>query len=333
MDTLLVISEPQASALEVMRREKLSYHLTNSRSQNTRLAYTRQWGKFVEWAEDQQLPYFPASIATICLYLAHLNDEQKKFSSIEQALAAIRAVHGDNGQPLPADTRLVSVLKSIKRDMACSGRSTVKKPHAFTQAEIEMMVAGLDPSTPQGVQAKAVILLGVNAGLRASEIGALLLSDITFDEMGMELLIRTSKTDQYGAGDRIFIGRLAPHQRKLDPVKAMEDWLAFRKETTTHVFLNYRKGGHTPYVDTKGVPVRLSTAGVTGILTRASRRLPEARRTSSHALRHSFITNAFRKNLPANQIAKTSRHRNLSSLTSYDQTTRREQVISPRLWD
>lgn len=320
-------------ATAVIRRETLAYHLTNARSENTRLAYTRQWASFVAWSERENLPYFPASIGSVCLYLSHLNDLKKKFSSIEQALAAIRAVHSDNGQPLPSDPRLASVMKSIKRDMARDSRSTVVKPHAFTQAEIESMIEGLDVTNRQGLQARAVILLGVNAGLRASEIGNLDLNDVGFDDEGADIFIRNSKTDQYGAGDTIYVGRLAPRQKRLDPVAALEEWIKYRELDTPHLFVSWRKGGHSPYLDRSGKPRRLSTAGVTGILTRASQGLPEAYRSSSHALRHSFITNAFRKNIPATQIAKTSRHKNLSSLSSYDQTSRREQVVSPRLWD
>lgn len=326
----------------------IQFHLSNSRSKNTNLAYKAQWTAFVAWCGTNSFVPFPANIDVVVLYMSHLGEQGWKRSKIEQALSAVKAVHADNADLLPpgnADIagrifqhpRIRSAMASIRRMQVEQGLNTVAKPRSFSQHEILAMVEACPQNTPRGLMERAVLLLGVNAGLRASEIVDLRLSDVAIDDLGMDITIRKSKSDQFGDGAKVFVGRLAPSLKDFDAVTAMSAWLSAREQLpareTEDLFLAFRKGGHVLHT-VAGQPHAVTRLTVTAIVQRCARQagIQSEQSISSHSLRHSFITNAFGRGLPANMIAKTSRHKSMSVLSGYDQTSHREQSIAPRLW-
>jgi site-specific recombinase XerC len=57
------------------------------------------------------------------------------------------------------------------------------------------------------VRDRAILLLGFSSGMRRSELAALDVSDLTFVDQGVDVLIRRSKTDPEGKGRTIGIPR------------------------------------------------------------------------------------------------------------------------------
>jgi len=337
--------EPQGfSSRELTPEEngKLTFHLSHARSENTRKAYEYQWRLFVSWCLNEGFLPFPVSVEVICLYLAHLNEEKVKLSKIEQSLSAIRAVHQDQNVLNGADfshPHIKSVLASIRRSMVEDGRSIVVKPRYFSQAEILKMVKSC-PDTPQGVQDRAILLLGANAGLRASEYCDLKMEDLAFDEgnVGVDVSIRSSKTDQFGAGAKLYLGAPAPHLKDFDPVRALSAWMQRRQMYPVadgSLFIAFRKGGRTEHL-LNGQIHGLTREAISNAIVRCAKvaGLEElgTETISSHSMRHSFITQAFARHVDATRISKVSRHSNLSVLLEYDRTTRRESSVSPILW-
>lgn len=319
--------------LEPAETGRLLRLLANSRAEATNAAYRRAWASFVEWCRVQGFSPFPAEPTVVALYLDGLNENGRRISTLTQTLSAITAAHADGDKPFDFfHHRLVSAaLRSAKRDMARDGRSLTSKPRALRQGEVLAMVEAM-PSTPQGARDRAILVLGVNAGLRASEFAALELSDVQIDDSGMDILVRNSKTDQEGVGEYIFVARLAPAQRSFDAVAAMEDWLKVRGDAKGPLFIAYRKGGKTVHL-IDGKAHGIGRDAVSAVLTRAAKRAGlSGRLPSSHSLRHSFITQAFTRHLDATRIAKVSRHRNLRTLMEYDQTSRRSNPVSLGLW-
>lgn len=333
----VIISPPPGRELTLVEKDKLFSLLAASRSENTNLAYRRAWRAFVDWTRKEGFSPFPAEASVVALYLAALNDEGFKNSTLTLALSAITAAHRDGGEPRDFFKHhlVSSALKGARRSMVHDGRSRVSKPRAFSQVEIARMIECL-PRTVQGLRDKAILLLGVNAGLRASEFAALQLADIEFDDHGMDVLVRSSKTDQEGAGEKVYVSALAPAQQAFDAVRAMRNWLEVRKRFPAGdgaVFMALRKGGKTPHLDASGSVHGINRDAITAVLVRAFEAADlEGRTPSSHSLRHSFITQAFSKHLDANRVAKVSRHRNLRSLMEYDQTSRKSDPVSLALW-
>lgn len=334
--------------LTEVEHRTIQFHLSNSRSKNTNLAYKSQWQGFVGWCADNSFVPFPADIDVVVLFLSFLGEQGWKRSKIEQALSAVKAVHSDNADLLPpgnADIagrifqhpRIRKAMVSIRRTQVENGLNTVSKPRSFSQQEILAMVEACPQNSPRGVMERAVLLLGVNAGLRASEICQLRITDVVIDDLGMDITIRKSKSDQFGEGAKVFVGRLAPSLKDFDAVNAMSAWLTTREQLpsqeTEDLFLAFRKGGHVLHT-VAGQAHTVTRLTITAIVQRCAQQagIHGEQSISSHSLRHSFITNAFSRGLPANMVAKTSRHKSMSVLAGYDQTSHREQSIAPRLW-
>lgn len=338
MNTLAIVDSAEAGFnLTPVEKDILSNLLTSSRAKNTNIAYACAWRKFSAWCKQSNHQPFPAQPATVALYIHHLNTLGRKTSTMNQVVAAITALHQDNG--LTVDYfkhHLVSAaLKSARRSMVSDGRNTVEKPRALSQVEVGAMVAGLDSSS-QGIRDRALLLLGVNAGLRASEYAGLLLTDVEFDEAGMDIQIRNSKTDQMGEGTKVYVAGLAPSQSQFDAVKAMKAWMEVRNGLPTgygSLFIAFRKGGNTPHL-IDGAIHGISRQAITDTVVRAFKRAQlTGNEPSSHSLRHSFVTQAFSRHLDAARIAKVSRHKNMTTLLSYDQTSRRQNPVSVSLWN
>lgn len=341
-------SSPQrpVEALTSEQAERLRWIAGNARSEATNAAYAHQWRSFCAWTAGNRLTAFPVSTKTAILYLDAMVAAGKRGSSINQALAAIRAVHQDHDQ-LPgarealaglSSRRMTNAVASLHRVIGASGGNRVAKPRAFSQGEVTSMTVGC-PASPSGIQDRAVLLLGVNAGLRASEYVALTLADLTFDETGVDVFVRDSKTDQMGVGENVFVGRLPAHQALLCPVRAMERHIAKNRALaapSSPLFLAFRRGGASPHL-IGGATHALTREAITNLVVRCATRaeLPESvtSRISSHSLRHTFITQAFTRGVSPVDIARVSRHRNMAVLAGYNQTDRREAAVSPRLWN
>lgn len=355
MTTTIAITQDNASIatmepysnrnISLAEQETLRFHVNNARARNTNLAYESQWKLFVSWCKDEGFVPYPAEPTVIALYLSHAGEQGCKYSKLEQSVSAIIAVHADNAGTDGNENMMgfrhpiiKSTLSSLKRNMVASGKNKVKKPRHFNQDEIKTMVDAC-PCTPQGIQDKAILLLGVNLGLRASEFCSLLLADVVIDDKGMTIRISASKADQYGEGVDLYVGRLAPHQWDFDAVKAMEDWLLSRAMFTdgdmVPVFIAFRKGGNTAHM-IDGQAHGLNRDSISGVVQRCADRGNIAitnQTVSSHGMRHSFITQAFSRGVDATVIAKSSRHKSMTVLGSYDQTSMKLTTISPRLWD
>lgn len=317
-----------------------------SRSNATNQAYGMQWRKYVEWCDSAGHDPFPASVEVVATYLGSFVGLGMRSSSVRQSLAAIRAAHSDNDF-LPgaaealaslSSSRMTAAISGLQRSIGERGGNRVRKPRALVQSEITAMSTTC-PTTHQGVQDRAMLLLGCNSGMRSSELVTLTVGDIRFDAQGMDVFIAHSKTDQTRVGETVFVGRLAPHLAALDPVRAMEEHIAHNRpdaSMSVPLFVAWRKGGNTAHL-VDGSEHSLTRAAVSDCVQRCSTRAGIAvdpqRHLSSHSLRHTFISQAFSQGVPATEIARTSRHKSLTVLEGYNQSSRRTTVVSPRLWN
>lgn len=336
----------QISPWTLEGQERLRFHAINGRAANTRLAYERQWRAFAVWCQAQGVDAFPAETDAVILYLDSLAQAGRKAATIHQALAAIKALHSDYADAHPdarealvglTSRRMTTAIASLLRTIGARGGNRVSKPRAFTQGEITAMATAC-PVTAAGIQDRALLLLGANAGLRASEFVALAVGDLAFDSEGVSIFVRSSKTDQMATGETIFVARLPKHQGLLCAVTALEKHLAKNRSeapSEASLFLAFRRGGVAPHL-INGAPHGLRREAVTGVVVRCAERagLPETtQRISSHSLRHSFITRALEAGVSPTDVARTSRHRRLETLAAYDQSSLRKAAVSPRLWN
>src|SRR5579884_221905 len=191
---------------------------------NTSRAYERNLRAFTAWCSAQSRTALPATAQTLAEYVEHLCAEGKAPSTVEQAVATIRAAHrlaGYANQPDTSAARLV--LRSHRRERAGQGARKRKAPPLVLDA-LRAMVDATDPGTAAGARDRLLLVLGFALMGRRSELAALDLTDVTETENGLLVQIRMSKTDQDAHGEEVAIPR--GNHDDTDPVGLLRAWRA-----------------------------------------------------------------------------------------------------------
>jgi integrase len=153
---------------------------------------------------------------------------------------------------------------------------------------------------------RAMISFGLASAMRRSELCALDVSDLTWVDDGVRVLIRRSKTDQEGAGQEIAV----PRGLKLCPVASLQAWLSAAGITEGKVFRAVLQGGR---VQQSITPECLSRA----IKKLAARIGLDPKNFAGHSTRAGFVTSAVEVGAPLMKIAEQTRHRSLAMLQTY----------------
>lgn len=194
---------------------------------NTRRAYGRQWESFTNWCSTEERVPLPATPKTLAQYVRHLTITPSERtgrtpapSSIEQAIAVIRAAHkaaGHRDQPETAPA--LRILKGYKKGRAESGTRKRKAP-AISLAKLRLLIDDCDTTTLAGLRDRVIFILGFTMMARRSELAGLFLEDVKEDDEGdLTILIRSSKTDQEGDGAEVIVPRGVHNET--DPVRVV----------------------------------------------------------------------------------------------------------------
>ncbi|MEV0584588.1 tyrosine-type recombinase/integrase [Nonomuraea sp. NPDC050310] len=270
---------------------------------NTRRAYTRQWAAFTAWCAGHQRHSLPATGQTLAEYTAHLCARGQAPASIEQALAAVRTMHrlsGHTGQPATEAARLA--LRAYKRRRAESGGRAQREAPPITIDALRAMVSACDLSTTIGLRDRLLLVLGLALMGRRSELVALNRDDVREAADGLEVTIRTSKTDKESRGETIAIPR-GTHPLT-DPVTAWRDWLhALDQAECSAGRLLRRVNRHS------GIGPSLGADAVNAIVRDLAVRagVPSAHTVTAHSLRAGGATVAYAAGVPVAVIAKHGR--------------------------
>lgn len=201
---------------------------------------------------------------------------------------------------------VISAIKGIKRTHGARPRRVTA---VVKDTLLEMLICGEQNQRPVAqVRDKALLLVGFCGALRRSEVTALEVSDITFLQTGMDVLIRKSKTDAEGNGETIF---LPCAKGTRCPIQALKDWLALAGIEDGPIFRAVTRGDRV-------LPDALSPQSVALIVKRAAARTgANADDFSGHSLRAGFCTEASTAGLANWQIRAVSRHVNDVHLATY----------------
>lgn len=275
------------------------------KSDATRRAYRSDWQDFVTWCAKHELQAMPATPATAAAYFAHLADSGLASSTIARRAAAIAYTHKLKGHNSPTSAPAVkSVLSGIRRRLGVA----VDHKAPATAAAITGMLEHI-PNTLVGLRDRALLLIGFSAALRRSELVDLKVNDLELHQSGLLLHIRSSKTDQEGAGCTIPV----PNGRKLRPVAAVQAWLEGAKISEGPVFRSIDRHGN---VSKTG----LSDKSVADIVKRYARlsNLDPAL-FAGHSLRAGFVTSALEEEgADLFKIMDITRHKRVETLKIYD---------------
>ncbi|MEQ8821816.1 MAG: site-specific integrase [Sumerlaeia bacterium] len=185
------------------------------------------------------------------------------------------------------------------------------KKKAVSLTELRGLVATCE-SDLVGRRDRALLLIGFLGALRRSELVALNIEHVQFEDEGLRLLIAKSKTDQEGTGREI--GLPASKQSELCPVLALRAWCDTASISSGPIFRRLNRSAKplstplTPHSVALIIKRRAELAGL------------DPSRFAGHSLRSGFCTAAARAGVPEYQIARQSGHKSMQVLRGYVQS-------------
>lgn len=289
---------PLAPLLEVWLRTRLP--IERGASPHTVTAYSRGWTLLVEFAagrlkvkpSDLTLEQFDADL--VLAFLADLESTRKNGARTRNArLAAVRAFFRF------VEHREPSALAQVRRILAIPVKKTdAKLVGHLTPEETQALLDAPEPTTPDGIRDRAMLVLLLATGMRAAELLGLRLADFLLQPMPL--------LQVHGKGRR---------ERQLPLVKeacaALEAWLRVRPATASpRIFLNARTEP-------------LSRDGLAWILRKhaaaAAQRLPglKGRRVFPHLLRHTCARRILENTGDVRKVALWLGHAHLQTTEIY----------------
>ena len=166
-------------------------------SENTLRAYGWALQKLDEWLSTAVSPR-ELTDAVLAEYITHLHESGKSPATIAQAVAAVKW-QSNNLNINIAGVITERTLAGIRRDGRDRGRGQVD---GLTRDGMHRVVSRAEAAdTLAGLRDSAMIRLMSDCLLRISEVVA-----VNIEDVDTTLTIRSSKTDQEGKGESLFIG-------------------------------------------------------------------------------------------------------------------------------
>lgn len=269
---------------------------------NTSRAYGFVYAAYDKWCAEQGRVALPATAETLAAYVSHMITAKAAPAKISQHVGAIRKrhkIHGHEGQP--NSEAALQLLRGYRRDRAEAGLSDREAP-PLLQPELRQIFDTLDLNTTVGKRDHVLLVLGFAMMARRSELAALTLSDVVETSDGLDVTVRTSKTDKDSRGTVVSIPRGA--HPELDAVALVREWrelLASRGIDSGPLLRGVDRNGHIG----RGLKPDTINAIVQRLVHEAH--LPNPERYSAHSLRSGGLTAALRAGVPLGVAARHGR--------------------------
>ena len=284
-------------------------NLKSSKSANTLRAYKSDFKDFSIFCIKHGLQSLPSNPNTVSIYLTSLSKSEAKMSTLRRRLVSIGVVHKLKGHYL--DTKhpiIIENLLGIKRIKGSIQRG--KKPILINHLNklIKVINNNIYPEIKK-LRDKAIILIGFSGGFRRSEITSLDYEDIEFVEEGLKILVRRSKTDQFGEGHLKGIPYFV--NSPLCPVKSLNEWINISKINSGAIFRKFNKGFGLS-------TMRLSDQSV-ALLIKNYLNLAgiDSKNYSGHSLRSGFATATAEAGADERSIMAMTGHKNSQMVRRY----------------
>ena len=214
-----VIDMKNIKPIEVLRQtiEKMDGAYADS----TIRAYKDDFGTFIQYCLEHNLTSIPADPQAICSYIRQLVSNGRTSASIRRLISGITTIHKLNRYADP--TKDPEVLLEMRRMHRKIGRHS-KQAFGITMDILNKLIQVTEAGN-RGARDRALLLIAYDTLCRRSELASLLIQDIKYVETNnsfkASILIRRSKTDQFGQGRRLILSDRATN--------ALKDWLIRRK--------------------------------------------------------------------------------------------------------
>lgn len=230
--------------------EEAKHLQKNSKSKNTILSYAFDLRVFYRWLNQtglvSKVPHSPKILAS---YLVFMHREEKKPTTIRRFLSAMsweNKINDYTGSENTVYSKLVKeTLHGILRNRLSQGLSIqVSKKEPVKTDVILKFIRSFDLSTNRGLRDRAMLLVCFAGALKHAELVSLTAEDITFNEQGVDLLIRQSFNSQFEE-QTVSIARASRHE--ICPVNALEEWMHTACICDGPIFMRIYKGDLISY--------------------------------------------------------------------------------------
>ena len=224
--------------LKKLHEETLE-NLKSSKANNTLRAYKSDFRDFGVFCGKHGFNPLPTEPKIVSLYLTHLS-ANSKISTLRRRLVSIGVVHKIKGHYL--DTKhpiIIENLMGIKRKKGSI--QTGKKPILINH--LKQIINVIDEQKIEKIKKlrnKTLILIGFGGGFRRTELVSINYEDMDFIEEGVKIIVRKSKTDQFGEG--MIKGLPYFSNEKYCPATNLKNWLTLSKIKTGPIFRRFAKG-------------------------------------------------------------------------------------------
>jgi integrase/recombinase XerD len=172
-----------------------------------------------------------------------------------------------------------------------------KLPDTLSQEEINLLIATVDLSSPQGERNRAILETLYSCGLRVSELTDLKISSLYFDEGFIQVS---------GKGNKQRFVPIAPQTQKYIEIylKEVRVHESIKPEATDTLFLN-RRGG------------KLTRAMIFTIIKQLAEKAGIKKTISPHTFRHSFATHLLENGADLRAIQQMLGHESITTTEIY----------------
>ena len=293
--------------IKSLHEETLS-NLKSSKANNTLRAYKSDFKDFAAFCAKHGFNSLPTEPKIVSLYITHLS-KNSKISTLRRRLVSISMIHKIKGHYL--DTKhpiIIENLMGIRRTKGSMQKG--KKPLLISHLKLLINVIN-EQKTEEIKKArdKAIILIGFGGGFRRTELISIDHDDLEFVTEGLKIMIKRSKTDQYGEGMvkglPYFINEI------YCPVLSLKKWLDLSKIKSGPIFRRFAKGSsltNNRLTDQSVVLLIKKYLNLAGI---------ENSNYSGHSLRSGFATVAAESGADERSIMAMTGHKSTQMVRRY----------------
>ena len=284
-------------------------NLKSSKANNTIRAYRSDFKDFSVFCAKNSLKTFPTDSKIVTLYLTYLSSKGAKFSTLKRRLVSLGVIHKLKGHYL--DTKhpiIIENLMGIKRKIGSFQQG--KKPILINQLKSIINVIDNEKTKEiKKIRDKTLILIGFGGGFRRSELVSIDYNDVELVPEGVKIVIRRSKTDQFGEG--MVKGLPYFSNQNYCPVLHLKKWLELSNIKSGPIFRRFSKSfklSENRLTDQSVALLLKNYLDVAGI---------ENKNYSGHSLRSGFATVSAESGADERSIMAMTGHKTTQMVRRY----------------
>ena len=290
-------------------QEETLLNLKSSKANNTIRAYKSDFKDFALFCSKNGFKPLPTDPKIVSLYLTHLSTKEVKMSTLKRRLVSIGVIHKMKGHYL--DTKHPAIIENIIGIKRRKGSiQNGKKPILINH--LKAIIKSIDEQKSEEIKKlrnKSLILIGFAGGFRRNELISIDYNDLDFVSEGLKIVLRRSKTDQFGEGS---VKALPYFDTPVYcPVINLKKWLDISNIKDGPIFRSFSKG-------TKLTEKRLSDQSV-ALLLKEHLNLSgiDSRNFSGHSLRSGFATVSAESGADERSIMAMTGHKSTEMVRRY----------------